>query len=468
MRKAPIAVVLTLLAGCAIRPSPREARELLDGGDASAALKTARGALAEQLEPAEALDAHRVAFEAALALDRADEAAREVPRIREAEACVPEANPARDDSLFRRLAEGALGGGSRSRDESRRARAADALLVAGPDAPAALVTRALQDPLPAVRRAAAPIGALADPLSLAKLLGLDPDDSVREAAARALCDRLATARATTPPEVIEALVSAADHDRSELVRAVAGQARGHAEKPASVEPRALGSPDYHQRLLAFLSVASRAPWSREEGAPLAKLAADALAKDEVALVRAAAADAVAALGGPGADAALARAARGDEDPTVRRRAFLALDRLSHRDPPALVAVLAQGDPALVADAARLLAERTGHSGSAMLVQAIGHSTVRGRAAVARALGLLPASAESQQALIAALDDGAAVVRSAAASSLARIGTGPAREALVRAVTNTEEDADLAAAAALLVLDKRAREPVAAARATEGP
>ncbi len=153
----------------------------------------------------------------------------------------------------------------------------------------------------------------------------------------------------------------------------------------------------------------------------------------------------------------------------RRAAWLAADRLQPQTVEALHTTLAEGDPGLAPDAARLLAERGGSAAVPALAAVLDDGRSPARAQAARSLGAL-GGPDAVAALLRALAGDDPEVRRAAAEGLARSANASVLDDLSRAIAERRGDSDLAAAAAVLAIEARTGGSVASTTATtqEGP
>lgn len=404
------------LAGCASGPTVDDAQELLANGDADGALQAIRAATKDPLDDEAALRARRIAFEASLALGRSDEAARDFLVLR---------LPVRErERLREKLAGGTLRAAFESPDAGRRALAAAELAFVGAHPKIMILAEAaLSDVEPVVRRAAiATVARIPDAahsaLRLAQALG-DPDEDVQAAAALALAVRIGRPRTGEPVEFVEARAKLVRASTSEEALALVG-----AKRVASVVPA--------------LERASE-PGSSVESLVSGKRF-DLIRRDLTA-----------------------------GEASVRRRAWLALDRLEPHSVDRLCATLAERDPALAPDAARLLAERGGTAAVPPLLAALADGAQPARVAAAQALGAL-GGPEAVAALLRALKNEDGQLRRAAAEALARSGNAAALEDLARSIADPVDDSDLAAAAAVLAIEARTGSTAVtpASRPQEGP
>jgi HEAT repeat protein len=476
MSRAVAFVVLSCLAfplaGCASGPTVDGAQERLDKGDAEGALLEAREVVARGRPAEETTRARRVAFEAGLALGRSDEAARDYLELH-----LPTREQAR---LGEKLAASTLRAAIEGPDAGRRAVAASELaLAASHQGLGILFETALADPEPAVRRAAAIAVAQLPDLSsaaprLARLLADDVSADVRGAAALALAARIGKRRTGEVAEAAEARTAIAARagatdgveartfaEALDLVGVAAVAARplvetapvGSASLDAAltarlqpVEPGSIGSglvsPLYERRLAALVALVAH---------PMDPVPADAvrLLDDPVEPVRVLAVDAVAA----SHRLDLLERTLASPDDVLRRRAFIARDRLAPFTASELSALASKRDPALAPDAARLLAERGGTKAVPVLVSVVADVLSPGRAAAALGLGAL-GGADAGIALVHALASHDGGLRRAAAEALARSGSEGALDDLVHAIAQPIDDSDLAAAAAMLAIDAR--------------
>jgi HEAT repeat protein len=426
-----VAALAPAVGACHTGHTAEDAEDLLRKGEPEQALRAAGEAAEREHDPAALDKARRVAFEAALALGDSPRAAHVLTDLR-----VP---PADRDRLLERLAGSTLLAALASPDAGRRAVAASELALAAQHPKLAiLVDRALDDPEPAVREvaigAAAKLDARSAVARLSRLMNDDPSSDVRETAAHALALRLGSVRGDEDEDLAKARALLAARPRPPA------SATFSLRSPESEVTAALDSPDYEVRLAAVRALGARV----HAGDPAGTKRLERLVDDPAEPVRSAA---IAALALAKEDAVLGHILATHENPATRRLAFLALDKRAPIPVADLVRHLAQSDPAVAPEAARLLGERGGTAALKPLVASLKASRPEAPAA-AHALGAL-GGPDAVAALVRTLEERDPRLRRAAAEGLARAGGSGVREDLVRAVARPDADADLAAAAALL-------------------
>lgn len=243
--------------------------------------------------------------------------------------------------------------------------------------------------------------------------------------------------------------SAGDADAAPLgALGLALVAHGQADGAVTAALRdVLRAHDYRARLLAVRGL--RGPGGR---ALIAEL--EAALKDPVQPVRVAALDTLLAAGGPSVASRACRRALGHPDPATRQRAVSGLLTLGALAPDDVIRLL--GDPALATDAAAWLGAHAGERGFQALV-----TTLDGGSAATTALEVLAERGDARmrerfvELLTApAVDRAAPEVRRAAALGLARCGQAGDRSLLLAMVERAGDDADLAAASAMLAIQAR--------------